>query len=331
MEFTPSIVLAVDDELQILNSIERLLKRDEGISMLKTQSPIEALEIIRSKEISLIISDNMMPEMKGIELLSKVRVESPETVRVLMTAYADLETALEAINTDGVFKFIVKPWDNSVLKDVIDEGVKRHRLIKSLQMADEGTMLSLAQTIELKDPYTKGHCDRVATYALMIADLYNISEEVKTRIKHGAWLHDCGKIGIPESILNFNGPLSDSEMDIVKKHPQLGIDVIKHVKVSDEVKNIILYHHERVDGKGYPTGISKEDIPFEARIVAVADVYDSLSTKRPYRKALDKDKVKEIVLSMTGTNLDPEIVEKFFVLIESNDQIKTDQDKATNE
>ena len=317
-------VLVVDDEKHILSSIKRLFIDHDNVDVITTTSPIEALEIIKSEDVALIVSDNMMNEMKGVELLSKVRNLSPDTVRILMTAYADLPTALVAINTNEVFRFIVKPWENSVMIETIDEAINRFNLIRSLSEADEGTMLSLAQTIELKDPYTKGHCDRVAVYALAIADAVDIPERDMKTIKHGAWLHDCGKIGVPESILNFAGPLNDNEMDTIKKHPEWGVDVIRHARVSDKVKNIILYHHERFDGKGYPFGKKGEDIPLEARIVAVADVYDALITDRPYRKKYNKEEVKEMVLSMVGTFFDPKIVTSFFSILDGIDLMEND-------
>ena len=324
-------VLVVDDEEHILSSIERLLMDVDNIRVLKTLSPLDALDMVRENEVAAIVTDNLMPEMKGMELLKKVRAVSPDTVRILMTAYADLPTAIEAINSNEVFRFIIKPWENEVLENAILDGVNRYSVIESLQDADEGTLLSIAQTIELKDPYTRGHCDRVAAYALLIADRFGIDEAKQKQIKYGCWLHDCGKIGVPESVLNFNGRLSENEMKVILNHPTWGGDILKHVKVSDEVRNIVLCHHERFDGKGYPAGTCSTDIPIEARIASIADVYDALYTDRPYRKGHPKEKVMAIMKGMRGTFFDPELFDIFLTIIaEQGDEVAKKQDGPAN-
>ena len=304
------VVLLVDDERSILNLIERLFD-ETGLRILKAANADEAMEFVRKENISVLVSDNLMPGMKGIDLLSKVRVISPDIVRILMTAYADLTTAVDAINKGEVFRFIVKPWDDDDLIETIKEGIKRYQIVRTLKRADEATLLSLARTIELKDKYTRGHCDRVAGYALLMADELNLPEETKRDIRYGSWLHDCGKIGIPESILNKNGPLDEEEFEVIKKHPLWGADVARQAQLSEVIINIILHHHERYDGKGYPFGIKGTDIPIEARIVAVADCFDAITTDRSYRKAASGGKGLEIILSMKERNFAPEIVELF--------------------
>ena len=305
-----NFVLFVDDEKSILNSIERLFSED-NMSILKANSAEEAMGLMKNENIAVLVSDNFMPGMKGVELLSKAKVIAPDIVRILMTGQADLSTAIDAINNGEVFRFIMKPWDDDVFRQTVKAGIERHQVIRSLKRADESTMLSLARTIELKDRYTRGHCDRVAYYALIIAKALNFSEEAKREIRYGSWLHDCGKIGIPESILNKQGSLDDDEFEIIKKHPVWGEDVAKQAHLSETIINIILYHHERYDGKGYPSGIHGEKIPVEARIVSVADCFDALTTNRPYRNAYSKEKGIEIILSMKGKNFDSGIVDLF--------------------
>lgn len=307
-------VLFVDDEENILHSVERVFS-EKDIRVLKAGSAEKALEIIKREDIAVLVSDHLMPGMKGTELLSRVKDISPDTVRILMTAYADLATAVNAINEGEVFRFVVKPWENEILERVVQEGIDRHRIVHSLRTEDESKLLSLAQTIELKDPYTRGHCDRVAKYALLIADALNMGENKKTDIKYGSWLHDCGKIGVPEKILNLERRLNEEEYEIIKKHSGWGADVARQARLADGVVNIILYHHERFDGQGYPTGIKGKDIPLEARIVSVADVYDALVTDRPYRKGHIIENAKGIILSMKETLLDPELVDIFINLI----------------
>ncbi len=312
------IVLLVDDEKNILNSIERLFSEDD-LNILKAGNAEEAMEFVGSENIAVLVSDNQMPGMNGIELLSKVRAASPDIIRILMTAYADLPTAIDAINRGEVFRFIVKPWDDNDFIRTVKEGLDRFRIIRALKRADEATLLSLARTIELKDKYTRGHCDRVAAYAVAIAEALDFPEEKKRDIRHGGWLHDCGKIGIPESILNKPGALDDKEFEIIKKHPAWGADVAKQAQLSEVIVNIILYHHERYDGKGYPSGIRGADIPVEARIVAIADVFDAVTSDRSYRKAYSMEKGMGIILSMKDSSFDPEIVDLFSPVMEGID------------
>jgi len=303
-------VLFVDDEELILESIDGLFL-DHDIRILTAANAADALNIFEREEISVIVSDYSMPGMKGIELLSKVKERSPDTLKILMTAHADLSIAVDAINNGEVFRFLIKPWQAEHLIGTVHEAVKRYQIVQSLKNIDESTFLSLAQTIELKDPYTRGHCERVAHYALIIADKLGLPPETKDKIKFGSWLHDCGKIGVPEKILNKEGSLTETEFDVIKKHPSWGADVAKQANLPKMIHNIILYHHERHDGTGYPTGIRGKEIPLEARIVAVADVYDALTSARSYRGQYSTDKAIKIMIAMRENVFDPEIIDIF--------------------
>jgi putative two-component system response regulator len=303
-------VLFVDDEENVLSALERLFM-DSGLRILRAGSGEEALELVRRGPVAVVVSDNLMPGMRGVELLSKVRDLSPDTARVLLTGYADLPTAIDAINRGEVFRFHVKPWVDEEVVNTVEEGVRRYQLVRSLRQADEGTLRSIAQTIELKDPYTRGHCDRVAAYALRIAEALGLPETKLRSIRHGSWLHDCGKIGVPESILNLPGKLSEKEFEIVRKHPGWGAEVGRQARLPEDVIEIILYHHERYDGRGYPTGTRGDDIPLVARIVAVADVFDAMSTDRPYAKGYDREEAVRVMGVLRGAALDPALVDLF--------------------
>jgi response regulator RpfG family c-di-GMP phosphodiesterase len=307
-------ILFVDDEEFILSLAERIFA-DQGIEILTANNPFDALAKVQMHEIAALVSDNMMPEMTGIELISRVKVISPDTVNILMTGYASLQTAIDAINKAEAFRFVIKPWDNFALLEMVEDALKRYRLKKSIRMGDEANMLSLIHALELKDPYTRGHSERVADYALRIARSMKIPEDKMSAIKYGSWLHDCGKIGISESILLGEGPLDEAEMHIIRNHPLWGADVVKDARLSDITVNIILLHHERYDGKGYPFGAKGMNIPLEARIVAVADVYDALTTKRSYRGAYKVGDALAILSSMKENVLDPEIVDAFVAVI----------------
>jgi putative nucleotidyltransferase with HDIG domain len=303
-------VLLVDDEANILNALARLFL-DRDVRVLRAENGEEALGIVRKEPVAVVVSDNLMPGMRGVELLSRVRDVSPDTVRVLLTGYADLSTAIEAINRGEVFRFHVKPWVDEEIVHTVEEGVRRYQVVRSLRQGDEATLRSIAQTIELKDPYTRGHCDRVAAFALKIAEGLGLQEGTLRAIRHGSWLHDCGKIGVPEAILNFPGKLSAADFEVVKKHPGWGAEVGRQANLPAEVINIILYHHERFDGRGYPTGAKGTEIPLEARIVAVADVFDAMSTDRPYAKGYDRAEAMRVMGVLRGAALDPQLVDIF--------------------
>lgn len=306
-------VLFVDDEKNVLRAVERLF--EEGDFLLRrAENAGEALAILDRENVAVIVSDNWMPGMNGIDLLSRVSVVSPQTVKILMTAYADLDTAIRAINQSEIFRFVLKPWDNEQLQVVVAEALERFRTVQALGSRDEGTLLSLAQTIELKDAYTKGHCQRVGEYAVALARRLDFSDEALQELRYGGWLHDCGKIGVPERILNFNGPLTEEDFLVVKNHPNWGADVARQAGLAPRIVNVILHHHERFDGGGYPAQRVGEEIPLEARIVSVADVFDALTTDRPYRKGLSHREALEILADLAGTALDPRLVTLFLEL-----------------
>jgi len=307
-------IMFVDDEAGIRNSLKRLFA-DSPHTVLLAASAAEALELLRNNTCAVIVSDNQMPGESGIEFLCKARQLAPDTVRVMMTAYADLGTALNAINQCEAYRFVVKPWDNQELVELVNNCVLRFELLNSLRLNDEAIYRSLSQAIELKDHYTRGHCDRVVKFSLALGKRMGLSTDSLIHLEHGAMLHDCGKIGVPESTLNFPGKLDSDQMNVIRKHPDWGGEVARAAGMHQTAVNIILYHHEHYNGKGYPTGLAGEDIPLEARIVAVADVYDALASDRPYRKALPPDVALREFLAMSGTVLDPSIVENFLELV----------------
>jgi response regulator RpfG family c-di-GMP phosphodiesterase len=313
-------ILIVDDNKVILESLAELF-RDEGVRLFMANDAAEAIELVRQEEIAVVVSDNIMPGMSGLEFLTCLSSISPYTIKILMSAYADLPTVLTAINRSEVFRYVLKPWQDEGMIAAVREGLRRYRLVQSMRKEDEDVLRSLAQTIELKDPSTKGHCDRVAIYALMIAKALKIPRDFQRQIKYGSWLHDCGKIGISEVILNGSEKLTKQEFETMKMHSFWGADVAAKANLSQVTRNIIHYHHERYDGTGYPEGLSGKDIPLEARIVAVADVYDALTNDRPYRKGHSVEEAVEIMKEMEGSTFDPEISSLFFALLQENENV----------
>lgn len=316
-------ILIVDDNRLIRESLSDLLK-EEGVRLLTASDAEEALTLVRQEDIAVAVSDNIMPGMSGLEFLASLATISPHTVKILMSGYADLPTVLAAINRSEVFRYVLKPWRDEEMTTAVREGLRRYRLVQSMRKEDEDVLRSLAQTIELKDPSTRGHCDRVAVYALLLAEAMKIPREVQREIKYGSWLHDCGKIGVSEVILNGSGRLTGQEFETMKKHSFWGADVAAKANLSQVARNIIHYHHERYDGTGYPAGLSGNDIPIEARIVAVADVYDALSNDRPYRKGYSAEETVKIMKGMQGSTFDPEVSDLFFSLLAENKIINAD-------
>lgn len=304
-------VLFVDDEQSIRNAIERIYLERNDVRCLFAASGQEGLDILEREEVWVVVSDYQMPGICGVEFLSRVKRMRPDTLRIMMTAYADLSIAIDAINKSEAFRFITKPWNNQELLDTVDEALMRYQIIQSLRSEDETLYLTLAQTVELKDPYTKGHCDRVARYSVSLARAAGMNDVVINDIKHGSWLHDCGKIGVPERVLNYPGRLSEEDLETVMQHPRWGSEVARQARMSETVINIILYHHERFDGNGYPSRLKGDHIPFEARIVAIADVFDALYSDRPYRKAYDFNKAIRIMHEMTAAYFDPQLIDLF--------------------
>jgi len=307
---TADTVLFVDDEQNILNAVKRLFMSDT-IDVLTASTALEGMELMKLNTVAVIVSDNMMPEMNGIAFLEWTKTVSPDSVRILMTGYADLHSAIESINRGEVFRFVTKPWNDTELSQIVLDSIDRYKIVSSIKSADEAKLLSLAQTIELKDPYTKGHCERVAAYALMLADGMDLSDVIKKNIKYGSWLHDCGKIGVPEIILNKPSELDDEQFATMKKHSRWGADVAKTAQLPEPVVNIALYHHERFNGEGYPLGLKSINIPLEARVVAIADAFDAMTSDRPYRKKLSKEEAIAVITKSKSSSFDPALVDIF--------------------
>lgn len=300
-------VLFIDDEPSVLKALQRSLLDTEW-RCLFAASAAEGVVICRAEPVSVVVSDNAMPGQQGVDFLAQLKLLAPDTVRILMTANADFGTALAAINRSEAFRFIPKPWDDGELKATITEGVQRYELLQGMRSGDEARYRALAQAVELKDPYTRGHCDRVADYASRLAQAAGLTEPLLTQLRQGSILHDCGKIGVPESILNYPGRLSEEDFELIRQHPVWGCDVARQAQLPITVQNVILFHHERFVGRGYPAGLVGEAIPVEARIAAIADVYDALTTDRPYRKGHTGLETARIMnAEMTG-HFDPQLL-----------------------
>ena len=303
-------VLFVDNESSVLLALQREFRGFEAHT-LYCSSGDEALEILSREHVGVIVSDNKMPGMNGLDLLALTKYRFPDTSRIMLTGYADLNYALAAINHCDIFRFIIKPWDRSELRKAIVDGLELNRLTSALKSGDDAIYSSLVHVVELRDPYTRGHCDRVSELSLMLARSLGCEEPLLTHIRNGSILHDCGKIGVSENILNCSSKLSFEEYESIKIHPVAGYEIARKAGLPREVLNIILYHHEQYSGSGYPHRLAGEAIPLEARIVAIADVYDALTSSRPYRASLSHDEAMAEMDKMAFIHFDPLLMETF--------------------
>jgi len=336
----PNTILIVDDEENILKTLERLME-DEGYRIFFADSGFKGLEIIKHEDIHLVISDQKMPGMDGIKFLYEVKKTSPDTIRIMLTGFADVNIAIQAINEGEVYRFITKPWNNVELLSTVKQGIEYYdlkmelgRLNKRIQsqnielkewnfkleqkVADQtkhirdlflDAIKSLVFALEAKDKYTEGHARRATEYAAYICKKMSLSKEYTEDIILGSLLHDIGKIGITESILNKKKKLTKAEYDHIQTHVLIGERILTPIIKNETVLKIVRHHHENIDGSGYPDGLKGTAIPLEARIVAVADTYDALLSKRSYRKSTDNVKAIKELRKFSGTQFDPEIVE----------------------
>ena len=309
-------ILFVDDEENILRSIKRALL-DEDYHCFFANSGKEGLEIAKKTNMDVVVSDMRMPEMDGLNFLRQIEALSPSIVKIIQSGQADMYQLIDVINTIDVFSFILKPWDVELtLKPTIKKAMQQSRLIRAnielnKQLSDRlkeleikhfrlqkitssledshSIIMAIANAVEAKDSVTNGHVSRVSDLSQRIGAQLALSEDEMDLLIKGSMLHDIGKIGIPDSILNKPGPLTSEEFEIMKTHTIIGERIIKSLKSLDNVNTIIRHHHEKLDGSGYPDGLKDKEIDILTRIVSTVDIYDALITDRPYRKAMSQE------------------------------------------
>ncbi len=309
-------VLAVDDSQENLELIRALLGV-AGYEVVTASNGEEALVMVERESPDLILIDAMMPKMDGFEVCSllKSREETRLIPVVLVTPVEETEHKIRGFEA-GVDDFLHRPI-NSV------EFLARVRcLVRTKRLNDElvnveNTILALANAIEAKDPYTEGHVDRVASYALSLGKEIGLASWGLQALRKAAMLHDVGKIGVDESILLKPGPLSEEEFNQLKTHTVIGERICRPLGQERLILEVIRNHHERYDGKGYPDGLAGEDIPIAARIMAVVDAYDALTSDRPYRSRLSQEQAVEILKQEAGKQFDPQIAMAFVSMLET--------------
>jgi putative nucleotidyltransferase with HDIG domain len=318
------MVLCVDDDAIIAESIRQELKRSITDAVIETAlSGDEALRVLDTLEetggeLAILITDERMPGMRGHELLKLIRGRYPNAYGILLTGYADLDAIGVAINDGGLFRFMQKPWNRVDLAIAVRRALdlyRREREVTVLRAAVEKVNLAFVALLENpqlgKDPDTVDHVKRVACYSSVIGKRLGYEDLELRKLFHYTPLHDIGKYTVPQRILAKPGRLDAEEFAIVKQHVAAGAEMMESVDIDPMARNIILYHHERWDGKGYLAGLSGKDIPREARVVALADVLDAMVSSRPYKPAKPFDEVAAEILGEGGTHFDPEVVEAF--------------------
>lgn len=319
-------ILLVDDEVNNLQLLRRTLRHDYNI--MTASNGKEALEIVEhhGKEISLIVSDQKMPEMQGTEFLKQVSNEYPDIIKILLTGHLDVDAIVDSINDCHLYQYIVKPFDPEVLKMTIEGGIQKFNLLnnktvilKDLRELFYKTIKLIAAALDAKDPYTHGHSMRVTMYSMILAKKLNLDDTMLEEIETAGLLHDIGKIGIPQSILCKPGKLTNEEFEVMKSHPEQGEKMLKDIKKLTLISNWLRTHHEKWDGTGYPNGLKGEEIPLSGRIIALADTYDAMTSDRPYRKALSHETAIDEIKRCAGTQFDPVLAQLF---IDNQEEIK---------
>ena len=325
-EHISSTVLVVDDDTSIRKGLIHLL-RAEGYKTVEAKDGREALSLISVENPDLILLDLMMPDINGLMVCRQLKsIEETRLIPIVMiTAVYELEEKLKAIDA-GVDDFLNKPINIPELRARVRSLLRMKHLNDLLDCADT-VISSLANAIEAKDKYTEGHNERVSRYAVALARAVGLSERELEIVRMAGILHDIGKIGVPDKVLNKRSSLNKLEFNSILSHPEKGQRILKPLHSLMGVRKVVLYHHERYDGKGYPHGLEGEQIPIYARIMSIADTYDAMTTTRPYRKALTKSEAIRELKDKAGQMWDPELVKIFVNLVKNNDEndsMKTD-------
>ena len=323
----PEYCLVVDDEDRLRRVLMHLMRTD-GFRCLEASNGAEALDQLARQRVTLVLSDVHMPGVDGMELLRRIRMRHPDTAVIMITAVADVDVAVSCLAA-GAMDYLVKPFHVDEVRARVTQALDRRRLILENRAYQEqleqrvavqasrleelflAGVQALAEALELKDPYTRGHSVRVSQYSSIIARALRLDDHVVRQIELGGHVHDIGKIGVREAVLNKTGQLTDEEYEHIMIHPLVGWKVLSPLLEDAPIAlNIVRSHHERMDGCGVPDGLVGAAIPLEARIAAAADAIDAMTSGRPYRgNELSLDAAVEELQRHVGTQFDCEVVE----------------------
>jgi len=283
----PARILIADDDAAMRELLTAMIE-DLGHDAVAVRDGKAALAAIAANPPDLVLSDVKMPRLNGFELCRRLKAD-PKTRLipvVLITGIGD-EFKLQGIEA-GADDFFPKPFSRGDLLVRIRAVLRMKAFTDDLESA-EAVLCTLGKSIEAKDPFTAGHCERLADYGVALGRVLGLRDEDLTALRRGGYLHDLGKVAVPEAILLKAGPLTPAERSILKRHPVVGEEICRPLRSLQAVRPIIRHHHEKQDGSGYPDGVQGEAVPVTARILQVVDVFDALTTDRPYRRALPRD------------------------------------------
>ncbi len=334
-------IIAVDDEEGIVDSLSVFLKRS-GYDLVGVTDPMEAIERVKNEHFDLMVLDFIMTPIHGDQVVEEIRKFNKELYILLLTGHKDLAPPLETIRKLDIQGYCEKSDKFDQLLLLIESGIKSIEQMNEikrintelsdtyerLEKAYLDSVQTLRYTVEAKDPYTRGHSDRVSAFSVLIGKYLGLSDADLKTLEVGGLFHDIGKIGIPDSILLKEAKLTDDEYSEIKNHPSIGAHILCNAAIFQDIIPIVKHHHERYDGHGYPGKLQGEDIPYMARIAAVADTFDAMTTKRTYRDPVPLEVVRAEIVKCSGTQFDPEIAKVFLDILDNHyDEIQEIQDK----
>ena len=327
--------LVVDDEPRLRQTLVRVLEKD-GFVCHEAGTGLEALDVLAENSVSLILSDLRMPGMDGVQLLRAVRQRYPDIAMVMISAVDDVDTAVNCL-ADGAMDYLPKPFHLQEVRQRLRQALEKRKLLmeareykdtlerrvteqsRRLESLFFTSIQSLADALEAKDRYTRGHSGRVSYYASLIAGEMALSDDDVWQVALGGHVHDIGKIGVRESVLNKPGRLTDDEYEHIMTHTMVGWKILAPLlNETPKALNIVRWHHERIDGRGGPDRLAGEHIPLEARIAAVADSFDAMTSRRPYRPGfwLPLETAVKELRTHRGTQWDGPVIDAFLAVIE---------------
>jgi len=324
-------IIAVDDEEGIVDSLSIFLNRS-GYNFTGVTDPMEAIEKVKNEHFDLMILDFIMTPIHGDKVVEEIRKFNKELYILLLTGHKDLAPPLETIRKLEIQGYCEKSDKFDQLLLLIESGIKSIAQMNEIKRINEelsstyeklekaylDSVQTLRYTVEAKDPYTRGHSDRVSRYSVLIGKKLELSDDDIKTLEIGGLFHDIGKIGIPDSILLKEAKLTDDEYSQIKNHPSIGAHILCNAAIFQNIIPIVKHHHEKFDGTGYPGRLKGNDIPYLARIAAVADTFDAMTSKRTYREPLPLDTVTAEIERCSGTQFDPEIANAFLDILKNN-------------
>jgi cyclic di-GMP phosphodiesterase len=341
----PARILVVDDEISIREVLADGLE-SFGFDVFQAGSASDAFDRVKRGDVDLVLSDIEMPKENGLALLRRIKDHDPDVDVIMVTGVVDFETAVGTIR-QGASDYVSKPFNLDEVRIVVDRTLEKRRLIREnrdyqqkleLKVADrtrelvakneeveglyaeesyESTLEAMITALDFRDNETLGHSRRVVEYAVVVAQVMGIGEPELSWIRRGAILHDVGKIGVSDAILRKPGKLDAAEWEEMKRHPEMGYRMLKHVRFLKPALEIVHCHQERWDGSGYPRGLRGDEIPLGARIFAAVDTFDAMTSDRPYRSALSIKDARDEIRRFSGTQFDPTVADAFLSIEET--------------